>query len=180
MTSLERPQYIRDIIHFETFLHVALWWVICHYTCFAFDRRARSICLFRRKWRGTRGKPDRFIPRSPSHGFSFGGRHRESDIHSMIGTHTRARSFVLLPQIRRALDSPSPVLARCFQCCPTLLFQPVGSLSRASDLTDERYRVHVATHTKKNGGCRRDSSFAGIRAFEVHFTKLKERFPYRH
>lgn len=46
--------------------------------------------------------------RSPS-GFSFGGKHRESDIHSMIETHTRAHSFVLLPQIRRALDSPSRI-----------------------------------------------------------------------
>jgi len=53
-----------------------------------------------------RGKPDRFIPQS---GFSFGGKHRESDIHSMIGTHTRARSFALLPRIWRVLDSPSRI-----------------------------------------------------------------------
>lgn len=39
-------------------------------------------------------------------GFSFGTGHRESDIHSMIGTTPRVRPFVLLPQIRRALDSP--------------------------------------------------------------------------
>jgi len=88
-----------------------------------------------------RGRPDRFIPQS---GFSFGGKHRESDIHSMIGTHTRAHSFALLSRIWRVLDSLSE-LASVFRM---LLFQPASSLFA---LSIWQMNTIVFTLQRKNG-----------------------------
>lgn len=114
LNDLPKSVEIREVTDQESaFEHISFngWWIYV---------RVRFSCLFRRKWRAA----------SETGSFHLAIR---LDLVSSVGIASltfsrwskprRARSFVLLPQIRRALDS-LPQINRCFECHPTLLFGP--------------------------------------------------------